>query len=268
MKLLSSITLLCYFNTASAACSDNERRKHCLAETDCIWLRDTANGGQNTGGRNGRCKNTDKIDCDEIILNKRLCEQKKYGRDCVFNKSTKECVEPSDLNCSDLKNRRTCKSYGATCFYHNSWKECVGLSAKDSCTNFNNWRFGCHKVAKVSGGCVYNEGTAECKNFSDVTCADYVDSRSRCNNQSEKGCKFNNKTGECEGSAPERVRVFGSGCQTSDQCPPGFQCIENWIASDNKICLHESTYDYSEYYIDVDWFNNDTTDTYWNAYNG
>jgi len=259
MKLIGSIIALGYFSHVSAVCNDHKRRNHCSADSDCTWIRESKS-----------CAQTSVLSCVDGTSNKKLCG-KLSGMDgigpCQFNIETKDCgTVDTPLNCHYMYTRKGCKGFGGCWFNKNMpGPSCQKDSAKDECSNFDSFRWGCHKL--TTGDCVYNTETTECKNFSDATCADYKDSRNRCN-KSEKGCKFNNKTGECEGSAPQSDFVHGSSCQTNDQCPEGLHCVSNWLSRKNKICMHIVSYTDSTYQLDAQWYIDGTTTTYWDNYEG
>lgn len=274
MKLLGCVALLFYVNHASAACSDNERRNHCLAETDCVWLR---SNDPDVPGGGGKCKNSKNVECDEVIHNKKLCN-KRSG--CHFNIDTKECVERSNsFECSDMTTRKACKGFGGcwynrtlTVFGHSS--NCKKDSFRDNCNNFYYFRWGCHNKAR--GDCVYSTVTGQCLDSSIATCADFNDNRSRCNN-SLKGCKYDNKTGDCNDTTaptnpaqnvpdPRYEKQLLSFCKTDADCLSEHQCLEHdWvIVTGQAFCLQrpQTEYSYDHWEIGWSWNGNSTTDTY------
>merc|ERR1711959_31712 len=104
MKLLLGLAIVSHFSSASAECGEHIRRKHCLADDDCLWLRNT--GGIKSGGRNGTCVSDANLSCDDIINNKKLC----LSSGCEFNVDTKACS--GSVTCNDVSKRKTCKDLG------------------------------------------------------------------------------------------------------------------------------------------------------------
>jgi len=193
MKLLFGLAIVSHFSNASAACGENTRRKHCLADADCQWLRDTR--GSKNGGRNGTCVSDDaNLSCASIVNNKKLC----YARGCQFNWDTKDCSDA--IPCSDISKRKSCAKldgiaqYG--CFWDNQAKLCTGGEHRDTCSYFDSWKWGCHNVA--SGDCVY---TGTCNDRADVSCSDFAGERTRCRKFSDD-CAWEKETGTCISTVP------------------------------------------------------------------
>jgi len=117
MKLISGITLLCYFSNVSAGCKDNGNKKLCKKGEDCVWLKSYKTDL-------GRCKNTKNVDCSDYAV-RGQCNK--------------------DGNCFWAKKRST---------------KCLPSYEKFSCAGFNNWNWGCKKLAE---GCKFNKATKECQ---------------------------------------------------------------------------------------------------------
>lgn len=120
MKLITGITLLCYFSNVSAGCNDNGNKKLCKKGEDCIWLKSVTTGL-------GRCKNTKNVEC------------------------------------ADYDVRGQCNK-DSSCFWaKKSSTQCLPNEAKFSCAGFNNWNWGCKKLAV---GCKFNKATKDCESDS------------------------------------------------------------------------------------------------------
>lgn len=211
MKLLSGLALLCYFNTASAACSDNNRRNHCLANSDCGWIRE--HGA--SGGSNGTCKDKEDISCSELNNNKKACNALAVG--CRFNKISKTCVDETTPNlCSDYPKARHCRNVSG-CWWNRGQQQCQGVSSKDVCGNFYYWRWGCHKKNTAADGCVYSTADGTCKDPANATCDAYEDNRHRCREDSK--CEWKNN--QCQEP-------------TSSGSPDGYSCSQDSDCSSNN----------------------------------
>jgi len=229
MKLLGGLTLLCYFSHASAACNDNLRRNHCLAETDCVWIRSTDSDTP------GRCKNVDKLDCNFGTYNRKLCKKlSSLASDspCYFDPEYKGCGS-TKMTCDWMYSRRSCKALGGGCWWGD--EKCQEDSDKDDCSTFNDWRWGCHNKARAN--CVYNVNNTNCIAYADSECSDYNGSRYRCKNDSR--CEWKNNTCNTAGVVSyTNVRSGEGPCLNDTDCYDndnwGTRCLAD--DSGNKTC--------------------------------
>jgi len=194
MKLLGGLTLLCYFSHASAACSENLRRNHCLGETNCVWLRRLKRDGHVTIP--GECKHVDNVGCQHANNNKKLCKKlNEYNLSdypCYFDPEWKGCSTTKPY-CSWMGTHRGCnalKKLGDACWWREENETCVDDSDKDDCSRFNSWRWGCHNKARAN--CVYRATDDYCVALSESQCYDYNGSRYRC--RKDQRCEWKNNT--------------------------------------------------------------------------